>query len=63
MAFFNSAVGVLQTLVIALVQVSVSGALSTCWKVTATTTLARMLMCHKVTPQYERRLSPLFRNQ
>ena len=35
MAFFNSAVGVLQTLVVALV----SGALSTFWKVTARTTL------------------------
>lgn len=39
-----------------------SGASSTCWKVMGPTTPLRMLMCHKVTPQYERRLSPLFRN-
>ena len=44
-------------------QVLVSGALSTFWKVTVRTALLPMLMCHKVTPQYERRLSPLFRNQ
>ena len=44
------------------VPVSAFGVPSTCWKVTVTTTPAPMLMCDKVTPQYERRLSPLFRN-
>ena len=39
MEFFNSAVGVLQTLVVALGEVLVSGALSTFWKATARTTL------------------------
>ena len=39
MEFFNSAVGVLQTLVVALGAVFVSGALSTFWKVMARTTL------------------------
>ena len=49
MEFFNQAVTVLQTLVIALVPVLVSGVSSTFWKATATITLVRMLMCHKVT--------------
>ncbi len=40
MEFFNSAVGVLQTLVVALgAGLAVSGALSTFWKVTVRTTL------------------------
>ena len=46
MAFFNSAVTVLQTLVIAL-GVSASGEPSTCWKAMATTTLVQMLMYGK----------------
>jgi len=41
MAFFNSAITVLQTLVVALAQVSVSGEPLTCWRVTATTTPAQ----------------------
>ena len=41
MEFFNGAVEVLQTLVIALGAGLVSGVSSTCWKVTATTTLAQ----------------------
>ena len=47
MEFFNSAVGVLQTLVVAWAQVLVSGALSTFWKVTVRTTLLPMLMYGK----------------
>ena len=39
MEFFNSAVGVLQTLVVPWAQVLVSGVLSTFWKVTVRTTL------------------------
>ena len=50
MDFFNSAIDVLQTLVIALGGWPCAcGVSSTCWKVTARTTLAPMLMCHKVT--------------
>ena len=48
MEFFNSAVGVLQTLVVALGAGLGIWVSSTCWKVTATTTPAPMLMCHKV---------------
>ena len=51
MAFFNSAVTVLQTLGIALGPVSASGEPSTCWRATATTTPVPMLMYHKVTEQ------------
>ena len=51
MAFFNSAITVLQTLVVALGAGlgiwSVSGEPSTCWKVTATTIPARMLVYDK----------------
>ena len=43
------------------VLVLVSGVSSTCWKVTATTTLAPMLMCHKVTHKKLIDNSPLFR--
>ena len=50
MAFFNSAVTVLQTLVIAL-GVSASGEPSTCWKAMATTTLVQMLMYGKVSQE------------
>ena len=49
MEFFNSAVDVLQTLVIALALALVSGASSICWRDTAMTILGLMLMCHKVT--------------
>ena len=42
MEFFNSAIEVLQTLVVAL-----GAGLGVCWKVTATTTLAPMLMYGK----------------
>ena len=38
MAFFNSAVGVLQTLVVAL-GAGLGGARSICWRATATTTV------------------------
>jgi len=57
MAFFNSAVTVLQTLVIAL------GAGLGIWgaKATATTTPVPMLMCHKVTHKNLIDSSPLFR--
>ena len=49
MDFFNSAVDVLQTLVIALgAGLGIWGAL-TSWRGTATITPARMLMCGKVT--------------
>ena len=41
--------------------VLVSGVSSTCWKVTATTTLAQILMCHKVTHKKLIDNSPLFR--
>ena len=63
MEFFNSAVEVLQTLVVALgAGLGVWGAVNLL-KVMDRITPVPMLMCHKVTPQYERRLSPLFRNQ
>ncbi len=62
MSFFTSAIDVLQTLVIALGGgLCVSGAASTFWKVTARTTLAPMLMCHKVTHKKLIDNSPLFR--
>ena len=52
MAFFNSAVTVLQTLVIALgAGLGIWGP-STCWKATATTTLVPMLMCGKVIKRF-----------
>ena len=63
MAFINQAVTVLQTLVIAL------GAGLAVWGVvnlmeaTATTTPAPMLMCDKVTPQYDRQPPLLFRTK
>ena len=48
MDFFNSAVGVLQTLVVALgAGLLVSGVLSTFWKATATITPVLMLMYGK----------------
>ena len=47
MEFFASAITTLQTLVVALAWAC--GALSICWRATARTTLAPMLMCHKVT--------------
>ena len=49
MDFFNSAVEVLQTLVIALGAGLGVWVASTCWKVTPRTTPAQMLMCRKVT--------------
>ena len=49
MAFFEQAITVLQTLVIALgAGLGIWGVI-TCWKVTETTTLVQMLMCHKET--------------
>ena len=60
MEFFTSAIDTLKVLVIALALAC--GALSTCWKVTATTTLARMLMCDKVTHKTFIDSSPLFLN-
>ena len=39
------------------------GAALTCSKVTATTTPVRMLMCDKVTPQYDRQSPLLFRTK
>ena len=62
MEFFNSAVEVLQTLVVAL------GAGLGVWDAVnllegyGSDNPVPMLMYDKVTPQYERRLSPLFRN-
>ena len=47
MAFFNSAIGVLQTLVIALGAGLGIWALSTSWRATATTTRVQMLMVNK----------------
>ena len=49
--FFNSAVGVLQTLVIALAQVLAFGVPLTSWRVTATTIRAQMLMVNKEAQQ------------
>ena len=49
MEFFNSAVDVLQTLVIALgAGLGIWGVII-CWRDTAMTILGLMLMCHKVT--------------
>lgn len=63
MEFFNSAVEVLQTLVVALgAGLGVWGAVNLLEGYGSDNPVP-MLMCHKVTPQYERRLSPLFRNQ
>ena len=42
---------------------SACGAASTFWKVTAMTTPALMLMCDKVTPQYDRQPPLLFRTK
>ena len=61
MDFFNSAVDVLQTLVIALAQDLAFGAALTSWRGTATITPARMLMCDKVTHKNLIDSSPLFR--
>ena len=61
MEFFNSAIEVLQTLVVALGAGLAFGVPSTCWKVTVTTTPAPMLMCHKVTHKNLIDSSPLFR--
>lgn len=47
MAFFNSAVEVLETLVVALGAGLGIWALSICWKATARTTLHPMLMVNK----------------
>ncbi len=47
MEFFNSAVGVLQTLVTRLAQVLAFGVPLTSWRVTATTIRAQMLMYSK----------------
>ena len=44
-------------------QVLRCGVLSTSWKATATTTPALMLMCDKVTPQYDRQPPLLFRTK
>ena len=55
MEFFNSAIEVLQTLVVA------CGVLSICWRAMVTTTPAPMLMCHKVTHKNLIDSSPLFR--
>ena len=49
MEFFNSAVDVLQTLVVALGAGLVSGVVSTSWRDTEMITLEQMLMCSKVT--------------
>ena len=46
-----------------LAQVSESGALLTCWKDTETTIRGLMLMCDKVTPQYDRQSPLLFRTK
>lgn len=46
-----------------LAQVSESGALLTCWKDTETTIRGLMLMCDKVTPQYDRQPPLLFRTK
>ena len=46
-----------------LVPVSAFGVLSTFWKVTVTTTPVQMLMCDKVTPQYDRQPPLLFRTK
>lgn len=51
MDFFNSAVGVLQTLVIALGAGLGIWGLSTSWRVTATTIRAQMLMVNKEAQQ------------
>ncbi len=62
MAFFEQAITVLQTLVIALgVLGLVSGVSSTCSKVMEMTTLAPMLMCDKVTHKNLIDNRPLFR--
>ena len=47
MEFFNSAIEVLQTLVVALGAGLACGVLSICWRVMATTTPAPMLMYGK----------------
>ena len=49
MAFFNSVIGVLQTLVVALGAGLGVWARSTFWKATATTTPEPMRRCRKVT--------------
>ena len=46
-----------------LAQVSESGASLTCWKDTETTSRGLMLMCDKVTPQYDRQPPLLFRTK
>lgn len=46
-----------------LAQVSESGASLTCWKDTETTIRGLMLMCDKVTPQYDRQSPLLFRTK
>lgn len=46
-----------------LAQVSESGASLTCWKDTETTIRGLMLMCDKVTPQYDRQPPLLFRTK
>ena len=45
------------------VLVSASGERSTCWRATATITPVPMLMCDKVTPQYDRQPPLLFRTK
>ena len=62
MEFFNSAVGVLQTLVVALGAGLGIWALSTFWKVTARTTLLPMLICGKEA-KANRQQSLLFRSK
>ena len=60
MEFFNSAVGVLQTLVVALGAGLGIWALSTFWKVTARTTLLPMLMYGKEARDFFPMFLPLF---
>lgn len=63
MEFFNSAIEVLQTLVVALgAGLGVWGAV-TCWKVMVTIIPAPMLMCGKVTQKNLIDNSPLFRKK
>lgn len=63
MDFFNSAVDVLQTLVIALGAGLGVWGVTIFWKATATTTPAQMLMCGKVSQRnfVELTATPLFR--
>ncbi len=58
MEFFNSAIEVLQTLVVALGAGLGVGVPSTCWKVTVTTTPARMLMYGREAQSKTRIASP-----